>query len=277
MKRLWPLLFLLLGSCSGVFYQPDQVLYSDPTLFHQEFENIYFQSRDSTRLHGWYFPQETKDKRKGIVLFFHGNAQNISGHYVILSWLTKHGYDLFIFDYRGYGLSEGSPHQKGVYLDGLAALDFVEKKLKPHEQLVVYSQSLGGAIAAKVVADYEKKERIDLLVFDSTFPSYRKVAFSKIENNVFIVLTPLLPLLISDEYSPWEDYPDFKMPVLVVHGKQDQVVPHKFGEMIFERLKSKESWFWSLEEGGHIDGFFIEDKKYRKKFIDLLQKLSINQ
>lgn len=263
--------------CTQIFYQPTSRLYSDPAAAGINFENVYFESVDGVRLHGWLFPQSSKEKKsKGLILFFHGNAQNITSHFVNFFWILEEGWDFFIFDYRGYGLSEGKASQQGVHKDGLAALKLSHQWVseKGYPKFVVYAQSLGGTIAARSLQDDPKREEIDLIVFDSTFPSYQRIARNKLKSTgIFSFLSPLVPVLVSDEYSPDAFYQEITNPVLVVHGQKDAVVEYHYGEEIFQKLQTQKKWFWSLEEGRHIDVFFSEEGKNRDRFLDLVETL----
>lgn len=273
------LVILFTTSCTQVFYQPTSALYSDPAKLGIEFENIYFTTDDGVRLHGWFFPStqaQKGEKSKGLILFFHGNAQNITSHYANLAWIVEHGWDFFIFDYRGYGLSESTASQQGVHKDGLAALKLAHqwREEKAYPKFIVYGQSLGGTIAARALQDDPKISQVDLIIFDSTFPSYQNIARLKLKKSgLFSFLSFLTPVLISDEYSPYEFYPKIKNSVLVIHGEKDNIVEYQFGKEIYERLVSEHKWFWSLEEGRHIDVFFAHDQKMRQRFLDFLDDL----
>lgn len=271
------LLLLFTTGCTQLFYQPSSRLYSDPAAAGINFENVYFESSDGVRLHGWFFPQASQEtESKGLILFFHGNAQNITSHYLNFFWILEKGWDFFIFDYRGYGLSEGKASQQGVHKDGLAALKLSHKWMqeKNYPKFVVYAQSLGGTIAARSLQDDPKREEIDLIVFDSTFPSYQRIARNKLKSTgILSFLSPLIPVLISDEYSPDDFYQKITNPVLVVHGQKDNVVEYQYGEEIFGKLQTQKKWFWSFEEGGHIDVFFSNEGKNRDRFLDLVDTL----
>lgn len=90
-----------------------------------DYRDIYFSSSDNLQLHGWWFPAE--EKSNALILFLHGNAQNISTHSAAVYWLTRHQYDVFIFDYRGYGLSQGQPELDGAIKDIYHAMDYARK------------------------------------------------------------------------------------------------------------------------------------------------------
>jgi uncharacterized protein len=266
----------VLSGCSGLFYQPTPYLYAHPKAKGTQFEDIWFTQGDGLNLHAWHLKRDLKKfpKSKGLLLFFHGNAQNLSSHFLQLNWLTKFGYEVFIFDYRGYGLSDGSPNQAGVNRDSLAALNYAYKLVQKdqHPKFIVYTQSLGGTIGMRAIQEWEQKQKIDLLVLDSTFMSYRGQVQNIMKSTM--LLWPFLPFsyfLFSDEYTAKPAMERLKMPVLVIHGMKDPVVIYKNGEEIFSALKTKK-WFWKIEDGYHIDVFFRHQKKYRKDFLDFLKK-----
>ena len=277
-KFLLFLLLVSLTSCSGLFYHPDHFLYYPPKQFGLIFEEIGFKAKDGQQLYGWFFPAQEKAvkvKAKGTLVQFHGNAENLSSHYASLVWLVSQGYNLFTFSYRGYGKSEGEPNQKGTYLDGLAALQKaweLNEKAKG-QKFVVYGQSLGGAIAMRSVADFSQKDQVCLVVLDSTFLSYKKVAQRLLAHHWMTWLfSPLAQLLVSDEYSPDEALKENKIPLLVIHDRKDPVVSFANGEDLFEAAKSKKI-FWPLEMGRHIGVFSSDHPELRKRFTDFLENL----
>lgn len=261
------LMLMILSGCTSVFYQPTRVLYALPKQVGVSHEEVFFDSADGTRLHAWYLHHDSKQKRRGLITFFHGNAQNLSAHFLNLVWLTKHGYDLFIFDYRGYGLSVGEPSPEKVNLDAVAALEksyeFVrQKKIKTW---VIHSQSLGGIITMRALEDFENIEAIDLLVLDSTFDSYDDIAFDKLTDHWFtFIFSPLGPLLVSDEMAPQRFFESFSRQVLVMHGLKDVVIPHKFGKRIYDRLQTTNKTWWPMEEAEHINGFHAKNGEAAK-------------
>lgn len=266
---------IFLTSCTSVFYQPDSVLYSEPSQFKLNYKTITFKSKDGTPLSSWLIEATTK-KKKGLMVQFHGNAQNMSSHWISVGWLAEQGYDVFVFDYREYGISEGSANPKGVYEDSLAALDFAyEKFLETKGQtFMVIGQSLGGAIAMRAMRDFSHVNEVDLLILDSTFDSYQDIAFRKLKRFwPTFIFSPLGYVLVSDKYAPYDDVPNLKMPVLVMYGEEDKIVDPYFSKRIAERLTTDKKYVWSIPTGRHTDGFFVEQKKYQKEFLELLKSL----
>lgn len=276
-NHLWALLLLLSAlSCSSVFYQPTKKHYLEPRKqLGLDYLDFTFDSKDGTRLNGWFFPARTKVV-KGTVIQFHGNAQNLSSHFLNLIWLSEQGYNLFVFDYRGYGKSAGTSDQKGVYDDALAALDKAWELHESHGkgQFVVFGQSLGGIIALRSVPDWKGKENVSLLVLDSTFASYQDIAFYKTSHNwLLFLVSPLSYLVVSDEYAADKVWKKVKAPTLVIVGQKDDVIPQQFGKKIFKNLETKPKFLWKLPNGGHINVFHHDHGIYRERFLTLLESL----
>ena len=120
-----------------------------------QYESINFKAGDGTKLHGWFFPLPGKSP---VILFCHGNAGNISHRLWNIQKLLSHGFQVFIYDYRGYGKSNGSPSRKGLYLDGLAAYDFLVKKrgISP-DRIILFGRSLGAAVATEIAVQRQGK------------------------------------------------------------------------------------------------------------------------
>lgn len=257
---------LFLTSCTSLIYYPDKYLHGHPDHFDTKFDAFFIESLDKTKLSVWKL--HSKEKAKNVVAFFHGNAQNITSHFANLVWMSQYNTDVYIFDYRGYGLSEGEPNPKGVSEDGLAFLNYVEEMYKKgdYEKFIVYGQSLGGSVALKSIEDFKQKDDISLLVLDSSFRSPREVARDK-------TFWPL-SLIIPESYTASPELTFVTMPVLSIHSKKDPVISYKLGEKLYLDLKnSKHKEMWTLTEEGHGDVFFQKTQDYRKAFIDLINKL----
>ena len=272
MKTVLILSILLLPGCSHLFYQPSPHQYVDPAKLKVTYQDVYFDSLDGTKLHAWFFPARDKNV-KGTVTLFHGNAQNLSTHFLNLLWLTQNNYNLFVFDYRGYGKSKGEPSQEGIYLDALAAIK-KGKELGGAGKYVVYGQSLGGIISLRALVDYKPIEDIDLIVQDSTFSSYKDIAFDRLKTSWLIFpFSPLAFILVSDKYASDKIFHKVKTPVLVVVGQKDPIIPQKFGKKIYKGVASAEKWLWKLPKGSHIDIFHQGNESYRKDFLNLVDGL----
>jgi uncharacterized protein len=292
-RTLYSLFILILiivsaiSGCSSMFYWPTGYLYVHPKKVNLIFEEIRFDSLDETELIGWNFPSSKTPE--SFTIFFHGNAQNLTSHYLNLKWMPARNHSFFIFDYRGYGISGHTnkvygkgervlhPNQQGVHKDAVAALNkayqlYKESKAK---RFIVYGQSLGGTILMRALEDFKEKDKIDLIILDSTFRSYQEMAFDKLWSTwILRPLAPLSYLLISDEYSSRKFLNINTTKVLVIHGTEDDVVPFHFGELIFKQLiNTKDKIFWKIPSGGHIDVFTDKHKKYRDQLDKLIKSI----
>lgn len=272
--RIFTLLLLfILQSCGHLFYQPSRDEFYNPKQFKLSYEDVYFQAKDGTKLHGWLLGSQAQPI-KGTIVHFHGNAQNITTHFLNLAWLVKQGFNIFIFDYRGYGKSEGKASQEGLYQDALAAL---KKGMELHNhqgKFIVYGQSLGGVVSLRALADYSELAKVDLIVMDSTFDSYRDIAFDKLTSRWFLYpVSPLALIAVSDAYASDEIFEKITNPTLVIVGMKDHIIPAKFGKRIYQGIAAQEKWLWKLPLGGHIDVFHGPNESYRSDFVKLVDSL----
>jgi pimeloyl-ACP methyl ester carboxylesterase len=258
-------LFLLV-SCTSLIYQPDRYLHGDPHAYGISFKEFYVRSYDGTRLLAWDLKSKTPGP-ENLVLMFHGNAQNLSSHAFNLTWMLDKKSDVLAFDYRGYGLSEGSPYPRGVVEDGVKFLQLAYDKFKDgnYKRLIIYTQSLGGTIAMRALEEVPWRDEISLLVLDSTFRSPQEVAIAKTHG--------LLGWLISSEFTADKLLSHLTMPLLVIHAPKDPVIPFKFGQEIFDIAPSTKKTFWKIEGGVHGDVFYVNKGIYREQFINLLMKI----
>jgi len=263
---LFPL-FLLFSGCGSLFFYPQKQMYDNPVVRQFSPEDIYFKTSDGLTLHGWFF-QAANLEAHATILVLHGNAENLSTHVNSVLWLIKEGFNLFIFDYRGYGKSEGSPSIKGVHLDAESALNaLLSVPRVDKERIIVLGQSIGGAIAVYTVAHTPHKDRIAALVIDSAFSSYRLIAREKLAQ--FFITWPFqypLSYLVSDAYSPIRWIREVScVPVLIIHGAKDPVVPMHHGQMLYDAAQGPKE-FWETTVPGHVRSFAdagVRDKLVR--------------
>jgi pimeloyl-ACP methyl ester carboxylesterase len=261
-------LLLVLSGCTSVIYQPDNVLYALPEQYKIKHDEISLKSMDGTMLAGWKLHSQKKPA-KILLVFFHGNAQNMTSHFTNLAWLTDYEMDIIVFDYRGYGISEGKPNPKGVSEDGLSFLNFAYKDFKEghYNKFIIYTHSLGGAIALKSMEEFTHNDEVNLLVLDSTFLSPRMVARQK-------AFWPL-SLIISNNYTAEPELKHLTMPILSIHCTQDPVIAYELGLKLFNSItNSPKKRIWSFETPGHGNVFFVENLKYRKEFVDYIGVLN---
>lgn len=269
---LFFLLLFLISGCAGLFFQPSQKFIEPSSLTGVNRDDIYFETPDGFTLHGWLL--KTTGMSYGTILYLHGNAENISTHVNNVSWLVREGFNVFIFDYRGYGKSEGYPTIEGVHIDAEAALGWlVSLSDKTNGNIFIFGQSLGGAIAVYTVANTQYKKYVKALIIDSAFSSYRAIVRDKAKE--FFITWPfrhILAVLVSDYYSPvkWIKKID-PVPVLIMHGKADPIVPAQHSIAIFENASTAKD-LWITETKGHIVSLY--DKKVREGLVNYLKRLS---
>lgn len=264
---------ILLNGCSSLFYYPDKEhLYYDPKAAGYAPEDIYFTDVAQRKLHGWWFPAK-KSPAKATIIFFHGNAENLTSHYLQLAWITDEGYNFFIFDFPGYGLSEGKPTPKSCLDSGHAAVDWVAKNKSQGGPIIIYGQSMGGIVALRTAIDKKSEINLKLVVADSTFESFQRIVSVKLTH--FWLTWPLQPLsyvLVSDHWAPGDLKSISPVPVLVIHGQKDVVVEPELGEKVFEKLAEPKT-LWRIPDGTHTDVYWRNDYKYRKEFLSFLENL----
>lgn len=282
MTREWKIIRLCILSISlillgrwrvaGMFYYPDHVSHDTPANHGLKFEPVSFPSRDGVRLSGWFMP--AVGRSRGTVIHFHGNAQNMSSHFAFVSWLPAEGFNVFVFDYRGYGASEGRPSRAGLYRDSWAAIDYVRSREDVDgKRLLVFGQSLGGAQAIGAVGGGNRRG-IRAVVIESTFLSYRSIVKDTITTMPFLsrIAHPLSFILSGNSYSP-ADYVKAiaPVPLLLIHGTADQVIPYHHGAQLLERAGDPKT-FWRVEGATHLDVFNAPNSPYRRRLVDFFEQ-----
>jgi len=210
----------LFGCAESALFYPDHTMRSTPDVYGLAYTESPFEAEDGTRLQAWFIPATTvADPREalGTVIQFHGNAQNMTAHWRLVDWLPQQGFNVFVFDYRGYGASEGSPSVNGLLLDCMAALRHVRSlpQVDPGK-LLILGQSLGGTNAIVAVA-HDGGQGVRAIAIESTFSSYSRIANDKI---------PGSGVLIGDRLAAEAFVPLLEgIPLLWFHGTDDQVIP----------------------------------------------------
>jgi fermentation-respiration switch protein FrsA (DUF1100 family) len=238
-------------------------------------EEVRLASFDGTSLHGWYVARKTADKKpKALIFFAHGNGENLTSHFVTLSFVLEHGYDFFIFDYRGYGKSGGeSPKPKEAVGDTIAALRWADARAKEMGvPLIAFGQSLGSALLLRSLIEEKERVRPRLIVLESSFISFEWAAASVLSQNwITTIFQPLAFFLISDEWAPGPRIRELApTPLLIFHGDADRVVDYKLGQRVYDAaLHPKE--FVRVRGGGHIRAFWGDNRvEMRQLFLDRL-------
>jgi fermentation-respiration switch protein FrsA (DUF1100 family) len=248
----------LTGGCAErFFFYPDQREYTTPLAEGVRAEEVVLPGPDGVELHGWWLPAQ--GKAHGTVLHVHGNAANISNHLPLIAWLPAAGFNVLTFDYRGYGRSNGKPSIQGVVDDTRAALAWLRRHPGiDGDRLAVIGQSLGGATAVRAVA--ADPQGVRLLVLDSAFSSYRGIARESARSMgpVGWLAPAFIPTLPTNEHDPVHAAARLTMPLLVLHGSRDVVIPQHHGRALWAAAKDPKRWL-PIDGGEHIDALMRED------------------
>lgn len=258
-----------LTACSSFFYFPSQLSFFQPQKVDLVAEDVYFKNSENDSIHAWWFAAKSKQS-KGTVVFFHGNAENMTTHFLMLHWLPSAGYNYLIFDYPGYGTSSGKPSQKSTVSSGVAALKWVYEH-KDQRPLIVYGQSLGGNVAMRSVEELKGQLPVRNLVVESSFSSYRTVASRLLRQSwITWLLSPLAYVLVSNSGAPHELEGFSPIPMLFIHGDADRVVSIENTYSMFKEAKEPKQ-LWVIPSGAHGDTYFAHDRKYRELLLDYLE------
>lgn len=235
---------------TSIIYYPDfpgRKISATPESLGLVFENVEFYTADKIKLHGWYIPH---DQARATLLFFHGNAGNISHRLDSIAIFHKLHLNVFIFDYRGYGQSEGKISEPGSYRDAEAAWHYLTRNRGITEkQIIIFGRSLGGSIATWLASHHSPAA----LIVESGFSSVPAMAKR---------LYPFLPIdwLVHFNYDTKEYIRTVTTPVLIAHSPDDEIIPFDEGEIIFQSA-NKPKQFFELQ-GGHNDGFIMTGNDY---------------
>lgn len=223
----------------GIYF-PAREIKVYPSNANLEFEEVYLDTADKLKINAWYIPC---DNAKFTLLFCHGNAGNIMDRLDKIKLLHNIGLNIFIFDYRGFGKSQGSPGEQGIYLDAQAAYDYLTSKRNiASERIVLYGESLGSA----VVIDLAKQNKVGGVIIEGGFSSGRDMAQK---------LYPFLPRFIfSDIFDSISKIKDVHAPMLFMHGCEDEIVPLKLAYKLYQEADEPKE-FLELK-GGHDASFF---------------------
>ena len=235
-----------------MIYFPDQELVSTPADVGLVYEDVDFTATDRTKLHGWYVPGDSRT----TLLWFHGNAGNIS-HRVdnIMMLNSALGANIMIIDYRGYGRSQGSPSEKGLYLDAEATFEYLvsERGVDSETELVLFGRSLGAAVAVEMAVRHQARA----LILESGFTSVKDMAhraFPFLPSNVLLTM-------VEARFNTISKIGNVDYPVMVLHGDQDEIVPFELGLELVEAA-SDPKLFYRIQGAGHNDTYDVGGEPY---------------
>lgn len=226
-------LALLLAGCTDLFFVPMRQQVLKPEQFGVQAVDTWLRADDGTRLFAW---QLTAESPRGVVCYFHGNAENISTHIVNVAWLPAAGYEVLLVDYRGYGASGGQAEFPAVFADVRAGLDWCVARARAlGVPAYALGQSLGAALLLETAAQSPYREQLAGVVADSGFSGYRRIARDALSHSwLTIPLKYPLSWLVTADHDPEDAVRHFApLPLFVLHSQDDRVVPYAHGERIF--------------------------------------------
>jgi fermentation-respiration switch protein FrsA (DUF1100 family) len=242
----------------GIIFHPYPQLDATPKDWGLDYTDVSLQAEDGVRLHGWFVPRAGARR---VLLFFHGNAGNISHRGESIAIFHRLGLAVFIIDYRGFGHSEGSPSENGLYRDARAAWrHLTEVRGIAPEDIVIFGRSLGGVVAAHLASEVHPAG----LIVESSFSSATDASHA---------IFPLLSRLVILRYrfdaakAMW----GVRCPVLVLHSPEDDVIPYALGRKLYDSALSPKR-FVELR-GGHNGGFLLSQPDYEQALQDFVAAL----
>jgi fermentation-respiration switch protein FrsA (DUF1100 family) len=247
---------------SSFVFQPemDRGFGANPSDICLEYTSLKLRTVDGETLDGWHVPAAATREARGLVLFFHGNAGNNGHRLDYLRMFHDLGLATLIVDYRGYGHSSGTPSEDGTYRDAAAVWQHATKTLGfTPARIVIFGESLGGAVAAQLA----EANRPGALVLASTFTSVPDMAAE---------LYPWLParLLARIHYDTLARLPRIDRPLLVIHSRNDDVIPFAHGRRLFDAARATKQFIEM--DGGHNQGFVFGRKEWIRELDGFLRQ-----
>ncbi len=260
------LLLILLSGCSmdnAFIFFPTRDIVMTPKSAGLPFEDVYITTADEVELHGWFVPG---DPQQPVILFFHGNAGNISHRVDNLRLFHQQlGVSVFIIDYRGYGKSSGKASEEGTYADARGALNWLHDKGWGNDRIIYFGRSLGAAVATQLAVESQPAG----LVLESPFASV--AAMGRRHNPILYFL---LGWLLQSEYDTLSRIDQTDAPLLLFHGTRDTIVPNKMGEEIFARANEPKT-LHLIVGAGHNDTLSHGQREYWQAWRTFIDSLTL--
>lgn len=263
------LLIILLTGCTNYLFVPVKPFPLTPDKIDISYQDIFIDSSNGYRLHGWKLM--AKRKTAGTILFFHGNGDNVSTQLPNTFWLTKEGYDVYVFDYSGYGRSEGWPTLGSTINDLDIMIKYVISELPSDENLIILGHSLGASMGIFSIAHSAYKNRIKALVTLAAFSDYHEVTQDVLSRNwLFWLFQWPLSYTVDNSYRPLDSIGLITpVPVLIMHSKTDKLIDIYHAWRLFETARQPKQFI--MIQGDHNNIFSIIDN--RKRLLDYLSAL----
>lgn len=240
-------------------FHPTREMPVTPEFIGLDFEDIYFKTEDHLLLNGWFIKSNSS---RAVLLYFHGNAGNISHRLEKIVLFYNLGLNVLIMDYRGYGKSQGRPTEAGLYRDAVAAYDYLlTREDIDHQKIIDYGDSLGGAVAVDLAA----RRKVACLVADSSFSSSADIA-----KTIF----PFVPsFLLKTKMDSVSKVKTLSVPKLFIHSVNDEIIPFRLGKRLFDAACAPKEF---LEiTGGHNTSHIDSQQKWTQGLSEFFKRLNL--
>ncbi|MEH1906206.1 alpha/beta hydrolase [Nostoc sp.] len=241
-----------------VYFRADSMIFlSQPSSYQDNPGIIKLKSGKNTNISATYL---FNNQAKYTVLYSHGNSEDLGDIKEILQKLHAWGFSVFAYDYRGYGTSQGKPTERGAYEDINSAYNYLTQNLKiPPERIILLGRSVGGGSAVNLA----RRKPVAGLIIESSFIS------------AFQVIVPFR-ILPFDKFPNLDNIKNVKCPILVIHGKADDIIPFAHGQKLFNAAISPKLYLW-VEKANHNDLFWVDEEKYQKTLQEFTNLVKANQ
>jgi fermentation-respiration switch protein FrsA (DUF1100 family) len=242
----------LLGGCTNLIFQPTRQFVITPDAIGVAYEDIHLKADDGVMLHGWRLYSDKP--ASGTILFFHGNGENISTHMANVYWLVDEGYDVLMFDYRGYGKSQGLPDLDLIVKDAQGMIGYAVEHSSAGTGPIIIGHSFGASLSIYAVAHSRYKDRIRALVSIAAFSDYHEVAQDVLSRNwLFWLFQWPLSFTIDDSYSPLESVAEVSpVPLLLMHSRQDEMIDYHHVMALFDAAAEPKTLITVTGDHNHV-------------------------
>jgi uncharacterized protein len=279
------LLLIRLGICGIVYilicislriwhnrliFVPTAAIETKPEDLGLTYQEVWLSANDRgkpEKIHSWWIPNDRANAP--TLLYLHGNGKNIGANVRHAQRFVQLGFSVLLFDYRGYGRSEGSfPTEKQLYRDAEIAWNYLEKKFQP-KNIFLYGHSLGGAIAIELAL---RKPNLAGLIVEGSFTSIREMA------NLYPLyrLFPL-DLIITQKFDSIAKVSQVRSPILFIHGGEDSIVPARMSQALFKATKVSKKMLFIIPDADHHNVASVGGDRYLQAIKDFKRLVSLHQ
>jgi len=251
---------------NGKPYQPNIIKNGTDTLtFNYTIESVIFKNSDNVNLNGWMMKPKNNQNITKTILHFHGNTGSLLGQFGAIKPLLEKGFQIFVFDYSGFGFSEGEATRANLLTDGIAAVDYLKTRSDvKNTKLILYGQSYGGHLSICVAS--KTQDKIDLIVAEGSFSNHDDLS----SQGVSKFFGFMSRIFVREIYAATDEIKKIKKPILLIHSSEDKVIPFWMGEKLFQNAKEPKR-FLQLT-GKHLEATTNNLDEVATAITDMLKK-----